>query len=468
MYSQCSQPVAHSSPAHAICSNFEKPCSKTLLIALGVILMIGGLVATGCLYNAYGMAAFWAVGAGFGLGLLPIMVAACQKSVSRTVIPLSYDGTMTPAKERATKLQNGFGGMSDYSCISPETVRHVQETRFEKWKERAIGVMLGMAVGDSVGAPYEFLLFNPEGYKEHETLEPFNLLPGQWTDTSMGLCLADMLLVDRNLNETQLVLAFYDWWYHGYNNAFTEGPYRTSVGLGGNIGQSLHAMEEISRDDMAVSRPTTAGNRFTSGNGSLMRNGPVAIIAENISEARSLAARQSKTTHQGDEAAACCELMAYILFLAIHAETEDPEEIKSLILKKLPKFHCEVESVNALAQNQRRTKNPNTQEWENWNWIDTEFEFNAGRLELLPGYIGSYAMDGLAMALHCVFTTDSFEAAVLKAATRGGDADTVGAITGQIAGAIYGRDAIPQKWLDDVQRWDRGGEIAARGYLLTL
>lgn len=51
-----------------------------------------------------------------------------------------------------------------------------------------------------------------------------------------------------------------------------------------------------------------------------------------------------------------------------------------------------------------------------------------------PGYIGSYAMDGLAMALHCVWTTTNFKDALLKCANLRGDSDSVCAVVGQIAG----------------------------------
>ncbi len=58
-----------------------------------------------------------------------------------------------------------------------------------------------------------------------------------------------------------------------------------------------------------------------------------------------------------------------------------------------------------------------------------------------PGYIGSYCMDALAMALHTVWFNESFEEVALVNANMGGDCDTVGAIAGQIAGAIYGIDS---------------------------
>ena len=74
-------------------------------------------------------------------------------------------------------------------------------------------------------------------------------------------------------------------------------------------------------------------------------------------------------------------------------------------------------------------------------------------------------MDCFAMALHCVWTTSSYEAAVLKAANKRGDADTVAAVAGQIAGAIYGASAIPSKWSLLVERWAQG-DISLRAWLL--
>lgn len=56
----------------------------------------------------------------------------------------------------------------------------------------------------------------------------------------------------------------------------------------------------------------------------------------------------------------------------------------------------------------------------------------------MPGYIGSYCMDGLCMALHTVLFTNSFKEAVAWNADMGGDCDTVGSIAGQMAGALYG------------------------------
>lgn len=76
----------------------------------------------------------------------------------------------------------------------------------------------------------------------------------------------------------------------------------------------------------------------------------------------------------------------------------------------------------------------------NWNWRDAKHTYSPTRLKQQPGYIGSYCMDALAMALHTVWFTNSFKEVAIMNADLGGDCDTVGSIAGQIAGAIYGVD----------------------------
>jgi ADP-ribosylglycohydrolase len=76
----------------------------------------------------------------------------------------------------------------------------------------------------------------------------------------------------------------------------------------------------------------------------------------------------------------------------------------------------------------------------NWNWKAPDFDYSRTRAEDKPGYVGSYCMDALAMALHTVWKSSSFKEVALVNANLGGDCDTVGAIAGQIAGAMYGID----------------------------
>ena len=83
-----------------------------------------------------------------------------------------------------------------------------------------------------------------------------------------------------------------------------------------------------------------------------------------------------------------------------------------------------------------------------------------------PGYFGSFCLDGLAMAMHSVAMTTSFDAAIAHCVNLLGDADSTGAICGQIAGALYGYGAVHPRFKSDLHKWD-DGQIALRAALLV-
>ena len=489
----------------------EYSIKKAVLLALGIISILAAAVSTCIVYPYIGNYAFIPLAAGTILGLF-FTIMGFRQITNVTTKPISnvvtkdIKGVRTFAERRLNQcpLKPGRTCMQDYSDIEafPSRVKakkkvviflkDMTSTQMSERQKRAMGIMCGLGCGDFVGAPFEFLPYKKEGYNEPNkkvqvtkdgfinftrVCDRFQLKPGQWTDdTSMGLCLAATLLENKELDATQLMWAFSDWWRYGYNNAFAADPNRPkqggSVGLGGNISDAFEEFgDKITRnaqDSKEKAFATEAGNEKTSGNGSLMRLGPVAIVADSEKAAMALARKQSKVTHQGEEAAGCCELMAFLLFHALHSKEYKPAVLKHLLFEKLADFHSSILSVHKLAQSEIIPTEDGEAIKEDWNWKNPDFSFNAHRLKMQGGtYVGSYAMDGLAMALHCVYTTDSFEDAVLKAATRGGDADSVGAITGQIAGAIYGIQNIPSSWLEALHQWDRGGDIATRAYLLT-
>ena len=75
-------------------------------------------------------------------------------------------------------------------------------------------------------------------------------------------------------------------------------------------------------------------------------------------------------------------------------------------------------------------------------------------------------MDCMAMSLHILYHTTSFQQAIDVASKLCGDADTVAAVVGQMAGAFYGFSTFPAKWLDDLYKYDRG-KIAIRTFILS-
>ena len=324
----------------------------------------------------------------------------------------------------------------------------------------SIGSMLGMAIADAMGHRFEF---EPVRYDEITLRDmgkgpggAFQLLPGQWTDdTSMGLCLADSLIMNKGEYDAHdLMHRFLSWWYCGYNNAFRFDKSRSnSVGLGGQISGSFSYYINNPK------KQTICGDINSSGIGSIMRNGAVPICYhDNIEKGMEVAKLHSYLTHQGNEAAECCRLLTYIITKILNRK--DEEKLVDII-SNLEKFETPVNSVKCLALSQKESEDPNR----NWNWKDKDFRYSPKRSESQPGYIGSYAMDGMAMALHVIYYTNTFEDAIIKVVNLRGDSDSVGAVVGQIAGAYYGLENIPPDWIKAVSQWDNY-EIPLRGYIL--
>lgn len=285
-------------------------------------------------------------------------------------------------------------------------------------KDRLYGSFLGLAIGDAVGTTVEF--------RERDTFEPvndmvgkgpFNLPAGYFTDdTSLALCLAENIIAHGNVEETDLLQRFSDWFYKGTNS---------STGYCFDIGNTTYmAILNWANNGSVVNN----SNPWNSGNGSIMRLAPVAIKHyNNPDQAYFDAVIQSKTTHASDECIESCILLTNILLNAFTATTKD--EVFDTHIATL-------ESVKNIM-----------------NTLDVS------RDEVSSS---GYVIDTLHAALWCFKHTDNFKDAILLAANLGGDADTVAAVTGQIAGAFYGMKDIPIKWLEKLYQKDRFIELVDR------
>lgn len=273
---------------------------------------------------------------------------------------------------------------------------------------RYLGAMLGLACGDAVGTTVEF---SPRGSFAPVTDMvgggPFGLKPGQWTDdTSMALCLAESLLTKGTFDPVDQMTRYNNWWHWGY---------LSSTGDCFDIGMTVQA---------ALSRFAVSGNPYsgstdptTAGNGSLMRLAPVVLFAyPDIAAALQHAADSSRTTHGASEAIESCQLFAAVLCAALAGTP------KTDLLAKLPYTPGEPKLAD-LANGAFLAKG--------------EHEIRGS----------GYCVESLEAALWCFWNTESFEEAVLRAANFGEDADTTAAIVGQIAGAHYGVEAIPDRWI---------------------
>ena len=215
---------------------------------------------------------------------------------------------------------------------------------------------------------------------------------------------------------------------------------------------------------------TRAGDKNTSGNGSIMRNAAIPICFNyNIEEACENAKKQSLSTHQGIQAMECCNILTHIVCKILNGQklkdVLDNLKVDEILVNKHKKLYEEYPSQNESVKSLILSKSDNS--GNDWNWRTTKiYKYNPGRARKQPGYIGSYAMDNLAMSLNIVYRTNNFREAIIKAVNVRGDADSVASVVGQIAGAAYSMEGIPIDWIETINKWD-DGEIALRGYMLS-
>lgn len=282
------------------------------------------------------------------------------------------------------------------------------DTGPEAVRDRAIGALLGLAVGDALGTTGEFQA--RDSYPRITDLVgggPFKLPVGAWTDdTAMALALATSLHEQCGLDEADLMTRFLAW--------REEGAYScmgTCFDIGITVGQALSRFKRTGDPIAGATDPMSAGN------GSLMRLSPVAIrYWQDDATRRDVAARQSRTTHGAPEAVDACVVFADMLAEAIAGRPR--HEVMRL---RSAQYSGRIPEVLA------------------GSW--------RGQTRMTIRSSG-YVIDSLEAALWCVARTSSFAEAVLLAANLGSDADTVAAITGQLAGALYGKAGIPARWIE--------------------
>lgn len=295
----------------------------------------------------------------------------------------------------------------------------------EATEDRALGALLGLAVGDAVGTTLEFSRRDDRSKPLTDMIGggPFRLRAGQWTDdTAMALALAHSLEADPSLDPKDLMDRFVSWW--------NTGEY-SCTGSCFDIGNATRAsLERWLRFGDPYSGSTDPNS---AGNGSLMRLAPVVLRHwRDGPKRRDVAARQSQTTHAAQEAVDACILYADILAAAIAGR------VRAEVLA--PRTFVGAAKIEEIARGSWRGK---------------------PRRDVRGS---GYVVHALEAALWCVASTADFRGAILRAANLGEDADTTAAIAGQLAGALYGAKGIPQDWLEKLAWRDR---LEAIGRKLT-
>ena len=283
--------------------------------------------------------------------------------------------------------------------------------------DRSSGALLGLAIGDALGAPFEGLERDSYPHISDFAAGGVNAVePGAWTDdTAMAICLAESLLARGRIDERDLLERFLRWYRKGENACGGR-----AIGISEKTRATLETYERSQRTDAAVEVDN-------SGNGAIMRLAPVAIYFHRDSaEARRSAVRQARVTHTSATAVATAELLAELLVLGIR--TGDPGDVLRAATRAL--------SRHLRGAIDHRGKTPE-------------------QISSAPR-----AVDTLEAALWCLRRAGNFEGAIVEAVNLGGDSDTLGAVAGQLAGAIFGASAIPTRWRDTLLSRARLAELA--------
>ena len=290
--------------------------------------------------------------------------------------------------------------------------------------KRFRGALLGLAAGDAVGTTVEFM---PRGSFDRVTDMvgggPFGLAVGQWTDdTSMALCLAASLIETQGFDPRDQMRRYCDWHENGYMSS-------TGIcfDIGNTVRQALDRYRRTGEPFSGSSSPETAGN------GSIMRLAPVPMFFYGRSaDIVHYCAESSRTTHATAECLDACRVFGQMISRALDGASKDQVllggEIDGITSPK----------IAAIARGEYRRK----------------------KSDEITG--NGYVVNSLEAALWCFSRGNSYEEAILRSANLGDDADTTAAICGQLAGAHYGEDGIPERWRAKLTMRDRLIDFADR------
>lgn len=301
---------------------------------------------------------------------------------------------------------------------------------------RAKGCLIGLAVGDAVGTTLEFKERDYDNITDMVGGGPFQLDPGQWTDdTSMALCLGYALLEGHDVNDVHQSLTWSEAQLANYVDWYKNG-YCSSNGHCFDIGGTTRiALQNFIRDGLLRNND----HFLDSGNGSLMRLAPIPIYynTKRVEELFTLvyaADLSSSTTHASELCRQSCIAFSVLLNRAINGRTHEGDD--SPKKEKLLDFPVQIWTPLGVSNNLV---------------LDI---MNGSYQNKTRDQISSsgYVIDSLEAALWAFWNTDNFRDAILLAANLGNDADTVAAITGQIAGAFYGLDGIPDEWVQKITK----------------
>ena len=286
--------------------------------------------------------------------------------------------------------------------------------------------IVGFTVGDALGVPVEFksrqkLESNPLkemiGYGFHKVPE------GTWSDdSSMMLATMDSIIEKKDIDYNDIMKKFCDW--------YADSKY-TATGITFDIG--ISTSKALQKFYNGLSALECGGNReYDNGNGSLMRLLPIVLYSSynNLNEEQEieLISNSSSLTHNHEISKLGCKI--YTDFVKSLLKGQTKAQAFNDILSKDYSEHYSNGSINYYKR-----------------LLNIKFPKLSSSEINSSGFI----VDTLEASIWCLLTTSSYENAVVKAINLGNDTDTIGAITGSMAGILYGYESIPKRWISKLK-----------------
>jgi ADP-ribosyl-[dinitrogen reductase] hydrolase len=300
---------------------------------------------------------------------------------------------------------------------------------------RAEAVLLGVACGDALGRPVEFKTPR-EISKKHGRLTEM-VGEGTWgmpsgtvtDDTDQMMCIARSLTENREFIPEDVAQRFVNW--------YDSGPFdigRTTRTALSSLKGKEESWKEVGK---SVYENLRTKPNAGAGNGSVMRCSPIAVsYNKDLESLFHASVASSWMTHADPRCIYGCALLNQTIARLL--DDEEPTEALE-------------ESVDFCRR--RAKKTPETKELfeatEKVESLDESVLSNSG-----------YVVDTLQSSFYYSFTSESFEEAVIEAVNGGGDTDTVGAVTGALAGARFGKSEVPDRWTEEILYADEISELS--------
>lgn len=303
-------------------------------------------------------------------------------------------------------------------------------------RERIVGGIMGVVVGDALGLPVQFRSREEVKADPVTTMRgwgTFNLPPGSWSDdSSLTLCLAKSLAENGRFDMADVARSFVAWMDDGYMT-----PYNFAYDIGGTTHKAVGILREWLRSG-AAGKPAAPNGEMDNGNGALMRILPgilfhdryFGVSHEQNDMIAEIAVDTAAMTHGHATSVLACGIYGAIVTNLL--DGQDPTKACSFATGALPfppDFRRLLDgNIRDIPENEIRST--------------------------------GYVVDSLEAAIWCFTRHTNYRDTVLAAVNLGGDTDTIAAIAGGLAGVAYGIGDIPTAWISQLAKGEMVMQIA--------